>query len=298
MNNSLSERIAFLRKERGLTQEQLGQLVGVSAQAVSKWEKGGAPDVELLPSLADHLGVTMDGLFGRDDAQIQDFPQQMSRWLDTLPVQERMYRMMRLLAANIISLCTISEYSKAAGTLFTSSCYSSSGEREIWMRALACTEWGMVLGVLSEDFPLYLLLPEPPQGYGAHFASDEEYRRLFSVLGREGSLEILRYLHGQEEHYYTSAALARRAGIPLQTAEDVIGDMEVCHLLTKSAIETEDGSVSVYALHNNCAFVPFLYFARWLMEEHNSYSIGWSDRERPILAPSRPAEEDPHETKH
>ena len=58
MNNCLSEHIASLRKERGLTQEQLGQLVGVSAQAVSKWEKGGAPDVELLPTLADRLGVS------------------------------------------------------------------------------------------------------------------------------------------------------------------------------------------------------------------------------------------------
>ncbi len=45
-------RIAALRKERGLTQEQLGRQVGVSAQAVSKWENGGAPDVELLPAPA------------------------------------------------------------------------------------------------------------------------------------------------------------------------------------------------------------------------------------------------------
>ncbi len=48
MPNILSERIAALRKERGLTQEQLGRLVGVSYQAVGKWEKGGAPDIEML----------------------------------------------------------------------------------------------------------------------------------------------------------------------------------------------------------------------------------------------------------
>ncbi|MDE5696206.1 MAG: helix-turn-helix domain-containing protein [Lachnospiraceae bacterium] len=47
MPGMLSERIAALRKERGLTQEQLGKMVGVSYQAVGKWEKGGAPDVEL-----------------------------------------------------------------------------------------------------------------------------------------------------------------------------------------------------------------------------------------------------------
>ena len=50
MVNILSEHIAELRRERGLTQEQLGQPLGVSAQAVSKWEKGGAPDVELWPT--------------------------------------------------------------------------------------------------------------------------------------------------------------------------------------------------------------------------------------------------------
>ena len=38
MNQSLSATITRLRKERGLTQEKWGQLVGVSAQAVSKWE--------------------------------------------------------------------------------------------------------------------------------------------------------------------------------------------------------------------------------------------------------------------
>ena len=38
MSGLLNERITALRKERGFTQEQLGQMVGVSAQAVSKWE--------------------------------------------------------------------------------------------------------------------------------------------------------------------------------------------------------------------------------------------------------------------
>ena len=42
MPGMLSERIAALRKERGLTQEQLGKMVGVSSQAVGKWEIGRA----------------------------------------------------------------------------------------------------------------------------------------------------------------------------------------------------------------------------------------------------------------
>ena len=96
MANVLSERIVELRKERGLTQEQLGQLVGVSAQAVSKWEKGGAPDVELLPALADRLGVTIDTLFGREAGEAVDVEKIIKRWLCAFPQRERFDQLCRL----------------------------------------------------------------------------------------------------------------------------------------------------------------------------------------------------------
>ena len=62
---TLGKRIAMLRKEKGLTQEQLAEKVGVSAQAVSKWENDvSCPDITLLPLLADILGVSVDELLG------------------------------------------------------------------------------------------------------------------------------------------------------------------------------------------------------------------------------------------
>ena len=52
--------IAQLRKERGMTQEQLGELLGVSQRTVSRWETGrNMPDIGLLPPLAETLGVTV-----------------------------------------------------------------------------------------------------------------------------------------------------------------------------------------------------------------------------------------------
>ena len=62
---TLGKRIATLRKEKGLTQEQLAEKVGVSAQAVSKWENDvSCPDITLLPLLADLFGVSVDELLG------------------------------------------------------------------------------------------------------------------------------------------------------------------------------------------------------------------------------------------
>ena len=62
---TIGMQIAKLRKEKNITQEELAKNLDVSAQAVSKWENGGAPDLELLPRIADYFGVSIDHLFGR-----------------------------------------------------------------------------------------------------------------------------------------------------------------------------------------------------------------------------------------
>ena len=62
---TMGKRISSLRKNKGLTQEQLADRLGVSAQAVSKWENDvSCPDISLLPQLSDVLGVTTDELLG------------------------------------------------------------------------------------------------------------------------------------------------------------------------------------------------------------------------------------------
>lgn len=64
----LARQIKSLRLRRGITQEELAQHFGITAQAVSKWERGtAAPDVGLLPALSAYFGVTIDDLFALSD---------------------------------------------------------------------------------------------------------------------------------------------------------------------------------------------------------------------------------------
>ena len=73
---NFSEIIAFYRRKLGLTQEALAQRLGVTNQAVSKWESGqSCPDIALLPQIADLFGITIDQLFGREPKAV-DFPAQ------------------------------------------------------------------------------------------------------------------------------------------------------------------------------------------------------------------------------
>ena len=63
MNMTLGKRIAALRKEKELKQDTLAEALGVSPQAVSKWENDQTcPDISLLPRLAELLGVSVDEL--------------------------------------------------------------------------------------------------------------------------------------------------------------------------------------------------------------------------------------------
>ncbi|MHA2894773.1 helix-turn-helix domain-containing protein [Bacillus fungorum] len=70
--NIIGERILELRKERKLTQEKIGENIGVSKQTISKYEKGTKiPSRENIEKLADFFNVPTDYLFGKSDSSIK-----------------------------------------------------------------------------------------------------------------------------------------------------------------------------------------------------------------------------------
>lgn len=63
-NQHMGAAILRLRKEKGMTQQELADKLQVTAQAVSKWERGvSCPDLSILPQVAETLGVDVDELF-------------------------------------------------------------------------------------------------------------------------------------------------------------------------------------------------------------------------------------------
>ena len=67
---SFAETIKTLRRDSGLTQERLAEVLSISPQAVSRWETGVAmPDISLIPPIANLFGVTTDHLLGMETYQ-------------------------------------------------------------------------------------------------------------------------------------------------------------------------------------------------------------------------------------
>lgn len=64
----LGQKIKELRKEKKLSQNDLGKIISVCQNAVSRWECGKAmPDIYLLSDMADYFEVSIDYLLGRED---------------------------------------------------------------------------------------------------------------------------------------------------------------------------------------------------------------------------------------
>ena len=69
MELNIGNQIKRLRRERDITQEEFASVLGVSYQSVSRWENNTCyPDIELLPTIADFFGISIDRLMGVDEA--------------------------------------------------------------------------------------------------------------------------------------------------------------------------------------------------------------------------------------
>ena len=69
MKLNIGETIKKLRKERDITQEELAEILGVTCQSVSRWEKNSCyPDIELIPTIASFFNISTDKLMGVDEA--------------------------------------------------------------------------------------------------------------------------------------------------------------------------------------------------------------------------------------
>lgn len=101
--------ISKLRKAKGVTQEEVAKCVGVSAQAVSKWENGGVPDTELWPKIAEYFNVSIDYLFGLQNKQSVNIQDVILEDITRTKNEERI--------ARVFELCWMIEQSMY-GTIF------------------------------------------------------------------------------------------------------------------------------------------------------------------------------------
>lgn len=88
MPETIGSRIAAYRKEKGYTQEEIAQQLGVSSQAVSKWENDtSCPDIALLVPLSQLLGTTVDAILSGKPQGVTILPPSQRRSIDGMTLR-------------------------------------------------------------------------------------------------------------------------------------------------------------------------------------------------------------------
>lgn len=89
---AIGENIRKLRLEHDLTQEKLAEIIGVTFQSVSKWERGESyPDITIVPSIATFFGVSCDELLGADQQEKEEKIQQYINLYEELRLKDSPY---------------------------------------------------------------------------------------------------------------------------------------------------------------------------------------------------------------
>lgn len=278
----IGSQIAKFRKALAMTQEELGKAVGVSTQAVSRWECGGTPDVTLLPALADRLGVTVDALFGREGGEAVDAFRVVRNWALQLPRDQAVAQLNRLVWAGITQMPFATHAIEELPYL--KSCQEPiSGTQENIVCSNLETDHGIYFGVSAEDLAFSMLCPKPETGYDSYFPDQKTLTGLCGLLMQDGCLDLLKHIMSRDNRFYTVDVLAKAID---HTPEQITPLLEaLCQtgMIYYTEIGTLDGMTRGYAAGHVSALVPLFYLIRILTQEELYHYYNFVNRQKPLL---------------
>ncbi|MCL2500456.1 MAG: helix-turn-helix transcriptional regulator [Defluviitaleaceae bacterium] len=293
--------ITELRKAKGVTQEALARAIGVSGQAVSKWEGGGSPDISLLPAIADYFDVAIDCLFGRAAEIHKDIEEivlnHVAKAIDEFDgepweapeecqaaVFERAKKVCWAVLFGILGTRIFNQMGLPTKDLFGDIVMKSDSSISLYGRILY--NRGMVLASSSRNFPYLFFMPEPEKGWGEGLLPREEYRKAFAALGDEDILRSLLLLHAKEPNTnFTAGYLAKEAGLPAERTERVIENLTEMGFVKEYHIELEDARQKFYEFKPKESFIAVLMLMRAFIHTPTHYIICAAERSKPLLRP-------------
>ncbi len=240
------------RIAKGYTQEQLGKFLNVSTQAVSKWERGGTPDIELLPDIADILDISIDALFGREPESVEMAIAQTLRQTNLEEGYKRAFKMCWAINAGLAH-----EESLIYDSLETIK-YKDT-EHKYFSQAVM--DAGIINMRLAEDFRTFFLMPEPDGGILNKIVSIEDLQKLFSVFADINILKIIFYMYTRLNTPIDATLISKHTGIDEESLKEYMKLMEKSNLVDITYIDTAKGDVATYTFRKESVVIPFLCYA-------------------------------------
>lgn len=297
---TMGERIKELRKNAGMTQEELGAKVGVTAQAVSKWECGSVPDTELIPKIADCFGVAIDALFGREYDNF-DVYNLMSKYIvgDTQTPKEglRKEAIERAFETCGMTLnCTIFLEDDNTDNMFAESfCQSMDSVKDMMEHKNKYSESDKddltALMDRTEEMPFFLYMPEG-KDRGKKLLENTDYGMLFSAFADPDFFNAAVWVQGHQisknakepwKTRFTKKTFVEKIRIPEERADEILDKLRRFGLIRVEDLELDDTVIPVYYTRWNPYFLMLLQIAYYYLHCPKSFYGNASGRDNPPL---------------
>ena len=255
---SLGENIRERRKALGLTQEALGEALGMAAQTVSKWERDESmPDAALLPALAETLGCSLDRLFDRPITSYRDAAAGARDWLLTLSGDDRWMGALRL--GRIVQT--------ALGGFWENRAFRSK-DVEDYDDPVSQTGWcsgegGFTCSSRRETLPYLLLFPEPTAGWGPLLEADDAAFWELMAKARVRSA-IKRIFAGEFPSSFDGEWALKNAG--LEEPKETLAELEALGVLTRQKVRINGKAGELWSTETPMRLLAFLLLSRVLTE--------------------------------
>ena len=215
---SLSANIKRLRQEKNLTQEQLAAKLGVSAQAVSKWETSETyPDGALLVPLANELEVSLDVLFDNNSVSMADVSSRIMSLIYNTKEKERFHL--------VRDICWQIERGLFNCRMEIGKEYDPNEIKNQKNASYILDDNGFTI-VSNGKEPFFSVFPEPAEGYGNFLNDKEELQKIFAALSHTDTMTALIYLYRKNWNYvFESSVLAKNCDIPSDRIDAVLDDL-------------------------------------------------------------------------
>ena len=231
--NSISEQIALLRKEKGLTQEELAEKIGVSAQTISKWENGVTlPDILLLPIIADIFGITIDELYGNVKSVRNIEPYE----LPEIAYDELLREIKSLWRKDDDTSFSLEEEAREIKENLINNPDTQSG---------AIVENGGAVYVNSE----YGIVFRKPTLKTKEILEDEQACELLTNLSDKTVRKVLMFLIENNTHSSTASSISAKCGIPTDEATKALDTLEKYGLVRHQDVDLGDETVKIYTIY-------------------------------------------------
>ena len=275
----IGKQIASLRKEKGIKQEDLARHVGVSTQAVSKWENGGVPDTELLPVIADFFGVSVDCLFGRSITDYSDLETALCQKIMDAPQSEQIKLVYEY--CWVMELALFGAY-PTVEELNDIKDFTMGEPNSIYSSFLS--DIGFTKMALANTMPYFFVAPEPPADDEKFKLDNVDYVSFLRDFSDPDVFNTCIMLYKRDrDKAFTPNLLEKKIGVDTEKVMQILSVLKKYHFLHEHKIEMDDEIQIVYNFNHAPAFIPFLIFARELINPPTTFFYHHGRRQKPYL---------------